>query len=219
MKIKTILLSVLISSLLGSTQAQSLIELKKQIAETNYQKGNFYVSAFPVIGVNLGNPDTGFGFNVGQSFSFGYFIADRLSINVGTTQEFGYRRVATNTFIQNYTHLYASPALSLRYYALNKRCSPFLEVGFNNMLMYSEDGLFSLFSGFSYTGSVFGGLGINIPISDFNFSLTAKYLLPVVDSHSNTIDEAPYTYGLQFEPRITWFFNKNRKVLTEKYVF
>jgi len=219
MKTKTILISMLLIAALGSSKAQSLIELKKQIAETNYQKGNFYVSAFPVFSGHFGRPGNGFGFNVGHSVSFGYFVADRLSINIGTTQAFGYNRIKFSDYTQTYTHLYTSPAFSLRWYVLNRRCTPFVEAGFNNLLMYSEDDLSNALGGFSYTGSVFGGLGINIPISDFNFSLAAKYLIPVVGNHSVRSSYFPYTYGLQFEPRITWFFNKKRKELKETYKF
>jgi hypothetical protein len=219
MKTKTIFISLLLIAALGSSKAQSLIELKKQIAETNYQKGNFYVSAFPVFSGHFGRPGTGFGFNVGHSFSFGYFLANRISLNFSTTQAFSYSRYFFSEYIQPYTQLYASPALSIRWYVLNKRCTPFIEAGFNNLLMYSESNIFDAFEGFNYSGSVFGGLGINIPISDFNFSLAAKYLIPVVGSHSATNYYTPYANGLQFEPRITWFFNKKRKELKETYKF
>jgi hypothetical protein len=198
--------------------AQSLPELKKQLDESNYQKGNFYLTAFPILGGHFGKSKSGFGFSVGHSVDLGYFVANRLSVNFCMVNEIRYDRYLLNDYLRTESYMLAVPSVSLKWFVLNRRFTPFVEAGFNNALMYSETDLFD-HSGFHYTGSAFAGIGINIPVANFNFSIAARYTVPIIGENPDNYTSQPYCSGLLFQPGVNWYFNRQKKKTEPDYRF
>ena len=199
--------------------SQNRSEPLDKINSTNnyYLKGDCFVSAFPSISGYFGEPFQGFGLKTGHHFSFGYFIAKQLSVNIGTTHILHFEKENMGNFPTNSITCLISPKFYLRYHLFNKQITPFFEAGYNNTVSIFDNQLFSE-SFFKYSGSLFGGLGIQIPLSNFCFCFTADFFTPVLRYGLRKNEYLEGSYGIIFKPSIGYYFKQNSKTLKKNLI-
>jgi hypothetical protein len=169
-------------------------------------KGTYYVSAFPSIAGYFGKPFQGSGIKAGHQFSFGYFISKQLSVNIETRQILQIEKENMGYFPKKISKKFTVyPSFNMRYLLLNKKISPFVETGLNNIIVLINNNFF-YDRLFEYTLSVNLGLGIQIPLSDFYFCFTASFLKPVLKYVSFSDKYIEGSYGFCFKPTIGYYF-------------
>jgi hypothetical protein len=213
-----IIITAIFMSLGLRAQNSTGIEYKKNIAETNYQKGNLMVSAFPIFSTRIGNLSSNYGFSIGQSVKYGRFMANKLCLNIGSYQNFQYSKYeyGETRYITQTT--WSTVSLSLRYLLLNKRFTPFVDAGWETFFVQNKETVIQLNDYLNIIGSAYAGIGLSIPVSNININLSGRYLYPVFKNNdaliNNRIGSAT---GWQPEFGLSYIFNKNKKALKETY--
>jgi hypothetical protein len=208
-------------SLISSLSAQEIKynEYKKQIGETNYKKGNIIVSVFPYGGFVMRKETNMFGYSFGHIFKYGYFIKDNLCLFIGAFQNYHHLTEELNGIKELSQTTTSTISLSMRYFVLKKRFTPYIDFGYENFINYDDWEAWDNLKPKIYSvGSVYVGIGISIPISVFNFNISYRYLHPLLYSpDSEQYNRFGFCTGWHFEPGVSFIFNKNKKALKEKY--
>ncbi len=185
--------------------------IKSQNVNNYYPKGSRLVSAFPYgYGVTYGNQSGNekFGFSFGHILRYGYFIGDKSLISLGTIQNYHYYTAPIDGK-DEYSHTTTSTLmLSYRYYVLNKRFTPYIDVGFENFFNYDDweawDGLDPKIY---YVGSAYAGIGVSIPLGSVKFDLAYRYLHPTFYyKDSELYNRFGFSSGWFFSPSVTIIF-------------
>jgi hypothetical protein len=218
---KRLILFLSIVSCIIELEGQDTIpyEYKVELNKTQYNKNNILVSTTPYGGFILGSQNARFGISTGHSFKYGYFIANKVCLCIGSFQNYHYFTEVLEG-VKEVSHTTTSTvSFTARYYVLNKRFTPFVDLGFENYFNYDDweawDGLKPKAY---YVGSAYGAVGISVPISKFNLNVSYRYLYPVFKSNDAELyNRYSFSKGWHFEPGFTYIFNKNKKALKEKY--
>jgi hypothetical protein len=203
--------------------AQDLITdgLKTSLSPSYYQKGNILLSGIPMGGFTLGNRQSGNGISLGQSVKIGYFVTNKLSLTLGSYQMLKYHHYIFSDMSEGvFKDALSSVSISMRYYFLNKRFTPYADLGFEHFSGYKTSNLFEASNaGFYFSGAAFAGIGLNIPLGNFNINLSGKYMLQLYKSDNVFGYDPILSSGWRPEFGISYIFNKNRFKKTENYHF
>lgn len=186
-----------------------------QGTNNNYAKGSRLVSAFPYgFGGILGNKNTDnekFGLAVGHIFRYGYFIGDKSLLSIGSFQNYHYYTAPING-TDEHSHTTTSTLMfSYRYYFLDKRFSPYVDIGYENYFNYDDweawDGLKPKIY---YVGSAYAAGGLAIPLGKkFQLNMAYRYLYPIVSNkNAEQYNRYGFSSGFHFFPGLSYTFKK-----------